>query len=47
MVKISDIKEGHCCEYHRDTYLMFYQGIMHQHQPSPWVMIGGKERSNS
>ena len=24
MVKISDIKDGHCCEYHRDTYLMFY-----------------------
>jgi len=27
MVKISDIKDaGHCCEYHKTTYLMFYQG---------------------
>lgn len=26
MVKISEIKDGYCCEFHRDTYLMFYQG---------------------
>jgi hypothetical protein len=25
MVKISDLKDaGHCCEYHRNTYMMFY-----------------------
>lgn len=27
MVKISEIKDnGHCCEFHRDTYQIFYHG---------------------
>jgi hypothetical protein len=40
MVKISDIKYGHCCEFHQETFDLFYQGI-----PPPsntakeWVML--------
>lgn len=29
MIRISDIKDGHCCDYHKNTYLMFYQGNSH------------------
>lgn len=27
MVKVSEIKDGgYCCDFHRDTYKIFYQG---------------------
>ena len=28
MVKISEIRDGgHCCEFHRDTFHIFYHGL--------------------